>query len=257
MKISACWLLHRLIKFNKICWEKRPAKPRPNLRTSFCRCDLKNAQPHLNLSWHVLLLLKMCLGGGVPLIGPQEELRSPSGYTPRGFLEPRVGGEVRIFGLYNNKQKNERMKRRYKPNISALHAPEERLPSGAQKEEFGRLDCLFACIYESVSCVCFLLYLSFYLCCARYVFCVLFYIHNHLFVLFFPFQVYKFNWHLCHGAYWCTHTPAHMPMLLFQLHVHLSNSSYVCLKMYTHFPPLPYSYTLIAIFISINVWTIL
>ena len=81
----------------------------------------------------------MCLGGGVPLIEPQEELRSPSGYTPRGFLEPRVGGEVRIFGFYNNKQKNERMKRRYKPNISALHTPEERLPSGAPKEEFGRM----------------------------------------------------------------------------------------------------------------------
>ena len=42
MKISACWLLHRWIKFNKICWEKRPAKTRPNLRTSFCRRDFKN-----------------------------------------------------------------------------------------------------------------------------------------------------------------------------------------------------------------------
>jgi len=48
MKISACWLLHRLIKFNKICWEKRPAKTRPNLRTSFYRRDLKKTQPHLN-----------------------------------------------------------------------------------------------------------------------------------------------------------------------------------------------------------------
>ena len=47
MKISACWLLHRLIKFNKICWEKRPAKTRPNLRTSFYKRDLKNTQPHL------------------------------------------------------------------------------------------------------------------------------------------------------------------------------------------------------------------
>jgi len=47
MKISACWLLHRLIKFNKICWENRPAKTRPNLRTSFCRRDLKNTKPHL------------------------------------------------------------------------------------------------------------------------------------------------------------------------------------------------------------------
>jgi len=48
MKISACWLLHRLTKFNKICWEKRPTKTRPNLGTSFCRRDLKNTQPHLN-----------------------------------------------------------------------------------------------------------------------------------------------------------------------------------------------------------------
>ena len=51
MKISACWLLHRLIKFNKVCWEKRPAKPRPNLRTSFCRRDLKNIQPHLKTNF--------------------------------------------------------------------------------------------------------------------------------------------------------------------------------------------------------------
>jgi len=50
MKISACWILHRLIKFNKICWEKRPAKTRPNLRTSFCRRELKNTQPHLKIT---------------------------------------------------------------------------------------------------------------------------------------------------------------------------------------------------------------
>jgi len=49
VKISACWLLHRWIKFNKICWEKRPAKTRPNLRTSFCRRDLKNTQLHLKV----------------------------------------------------------------------------------------------------------------------------------------------------------------------------------------------------------------
>ena len=47
MKILAYWLLHRLINFNKICWEKRPAKPRPNLQTSFCRRDVKNTQSHL------------------------------------------------------------------------------------------------------------------------------------------------------------------------------------------------------------------
>jgi len=54
MKSSACWLLHRLIK---ICWEKRPAKPRPNLRTSFCRRDLKNTQPHLKIERHRILLI--------------------------------------------------------------------------------------------------------------------------------------------------------------------------------------------------------
>ena len=48
MKISACWFLHCLIKFNKFFWEKRPAKLRPNLQTSFSRRDLKNTQPHLN-----------------------------------------------------------------------------------------------------------------------------------------------------------------------------------------------------------------
>jgi len=28
------------------------------------------------------------LGGGVTLVGLQEELRGPSGYTPRGFTSP-------------------------------------------------------------------------------------------------------------------------------------------------------------------------
>jgi len=58
MKIPVCWLLHRLIKFNKICWEKRPAKPRPNLQTSFCRRDLKNTQPHLNQNCRTIYILE-------------------------------------------------------------------------------------------------------------------------------------------------------------------------------------------------------
>jgi len=45
--------------------------------------------------------------------------------------------------------------------------------------------CLFPWVW--VVCVCFLPYLSFYLCCARCVFCVLIYIYNHPFVFFFPF----------------------------------------------------------------------
>ena len=43
--------------------------------------------------------------------------------------------------------------------------------------------CLY--LWVCVLCVCFLLYLSFYLCCVRCVFCVLFCIHCHLFVFFF------------------------------------------------------------------------
>ena len=39
-----------LDQIQKKCWEKRPAKPRQNLQTSFCRRDLKNTQPHLKVS---------------------------------------------------------------------------------------------------------------------------------------------------------------------------------------------------------------
>ena len=60
MKISACWLLHRLITFNKICWEKRPVKPRPNLRTSFCRRDLKNTQPNLKVGLGIWEFCTIC-----------------------------------------------------------------------------------------------------------------------------------------------------------------------------------------------------
>jgi len=47
------------------------------------------------------------------------------------------------------------------------------------------------CLWVCVVCVCcFLLYLSFYLCCARCVFWVLFYVHNHLFAyLFISLQI--------------------------------------------------------------------
>jgi len=33
----------------------------------------------------------------------------------------------------------------------------------------------------------------------------------------------KFNRHLCHGAYWCTHNPAHIPILFFHLCLRFSN----------------------------------
>ena len=37
-----------------------------------------------NRSW-VQLARRVVLGGRVPLVGPQEELRGPSGHTPKGF----------------------------------------------------------------------------------------------------------------------------------------------------------------------------
>ena len=64
---------------------------------------------------------------------------------------------------------------------------------------------------------------------------------------FCPF--YKFNRHLCHGAYSCTHKPANMPNF-FSICIFISLiPAYVYLNMFTHFSPLPYSHTFMAIFI--------
>jgi len=83
--------------------------------------------------------------------------------------------------------------------------------------------CLFACFHEFVSCM----YAFFSTClstcvagAACFVFCFIF-TTNFLFSFFF---LYKVNRHLCHGAYWCTRSIAHMPVLLFLLHFLLSNS---------------------------------
>ena len=61
------------------------------------------------------------LGGGVPLVGPQEELRGPSGYTPRdpSFISSLAGGKVGIFEFYNNKQMNKQTTTK-KPRASSV-----------------------------------------------------------------------------------------------------------------------------------------
>jgi len=42
--------------------------------------------------------------------------------------------------------------------------------------------------------------------------------------LLFSFFCYNtFNGHLCHGAHWCPHNPAHMFVLFFHLCIHFSN----------------------------------
>jgi len=56
---------------------------------------------------------RVVLGGGVTLVGPQAELQlsGPSGYASRVFyFEPRAGGEVKVFGVYNNKYTDKQTK---------------------------------------------------------------------------------------------------------------------------------------------------
>jgi len=91
-------------------------------------------------------------------------------------------------------------------------------------------------LWVCVVCIWFLLYLSVYLCCARCVFCVLLYIHNHCFLS--SFQVFfKSNRNLCHSVSFCTQNLAHMPILLFLLHFHLCNSCVcVCQLVYALSP---------------------
>ena len=56
------------------------------------------------------MVRRVVLGGGVPLVGPQEELSGPSGYTPRGFTSSPKGRRSKDFwGLQQktNKQTNQ------------------------------------------------------------------------------------------------------------------------------------------------------
>ena len=97
------------------------------------------------------------------------------------------------------------------------------------------LPCLFACFYESVSCV----YAFFSTClstCAARAACSVFGCVFITTFLFSFFSFYKFNTQLCHGAYWCTHNHTHMPELLFQLHLCLFNSC-VCVSTLVHASP--------------------
>ena len=80
------------------------------------------------------------------------------------------------------------------------------------------LPCLFACFYESVSCV-YAVFSTYLSTCVVRAACFVF---GSLFIttsLFSLFSLCKFNRHLCHGAYWCTHNPDLIPILLFHLHL--------------------------------------
>ena len=109
------------------------------------------------------------------------------------------------------------------------------------------LPCLFACFYESVSCVyaVFSTYLSICIACAAcFVFCSI----SLTAFLFSFFFFYKFNGHLCHGVYWCTYNPANMPKTFFYLHLHSSNS---CVCVSKHVYAFPSSSILIHIYCHI------
>jgi len=117
------------------------------------------------------------------------------------------------------------------------------------------IPCLFACFYESVLCVYAFFSTCLSSCVARaacFVFCSMF--TTNFSFSFFRVFFYKFNRHLCHGAvaYWCTHSIAHMPVLLFLLHFHLSNLCACVCQLVQHFLPLSHSHTTITINICTN-----
>jgi len=73
---------------------------------------------------------------------------------------------------------------------------------------------------------------------------------DHLFVYGLSgFFYYKFDRHLCHGANWCTHNPAHLPVFLSNLHLHFSNS---CVCVSKHVYAFPSSSILIHIYCHIH-----
>jgi len=112
------------------------------------------------------------------------------------------------------------------------------------------LPYLFACFYESVSCVYAFFSTCFSTCVARAACFEFGSVSITTFVFSFSF-FYQFNRHLCHDAYSCTHKSANMPKLL-PIYIFISlNPAYVYANMYKHFPPLPYSYTYIDILICI------
>ena len=65
------------------------------------------------------MVRRVVLGGGVPLVGPQEELRGPSGYTPRGFTSsPKREAKWGFLGfITKNKQTNEPERSKIEKNI--------------------------------------------------------------------------------------------------------------------------------------------
>jgi len=87
-------------------------------------------------------------------------------------------------------------------------------------------------------CVCFLLYLFSYLCCARCMFCVLFYIHNYLFGFFLLFPQNSID------IYVMVLIDVHIALLIclsssfFYISICLIHA-YVYVTLYKHFLPLP------------------
>jgi len=67
----------------------------------------------VNLTWSDRVR-KVVLGGGVPLVGPQEKLRGPSQHTPRGvYFETKTGGEAKFSSFYEKKQTNKQTRYTY------------------------------------------------------------------------------------------------------------------------------------------------
>ena len=59
------------------------------------------------------MVRRVVLGGGVPLVGPQKELRGPSVYTPRGFTSSlKQETNQGVSGFITEKSKTNKMRKR-------------------------------------------------------------------------------------------------------------------------------------------------
>jgi len=66
------------------------------------------------------------LGGGVPLVRPQEELRYPSGDTPRGFAPspgPEAKSQLKDFWILYQKIKQQKKEKKDEKKRSNLCTP--------------------------------------------------------------------------------------------------------------------------------------
>ena len=114
----------------------------------------------------------MFLGGGVPLVGPQEELRCPNGYTPRGFtLSPRREVKSGFAGFIITTNKKQTDKQTDKQTNRQTDKQTNRQTDSQSKTSscFGsvlvvHVACLRMCVLFDFSFVCISAYVYVFKC---------------------------------------------------------------------------------------------